>query len=361
MFIKYQKVRNSFLGALAATAACVGAFFGLKGSDTPEPRPNHSTAQVAEHNLSKNESRSTETLIDPSTRPRTNHASNPTRTNQPNRDLAVSKLSESGSSDSAWTKSPNTNQSTPQGKSRKSNRQSDQARYIAAMKAAYRRADSSGKGKDVLGAKSRWKLNLYDDDGDGQYDRGKLDKNRDEIDDEKWNFKNDRWEKANGKLVWSVDRWVAPDSLASAQTSQAHASQIRYRTAMRIASAKANPTGKGKDVLGDASPWKLNLYDDDQDGTWDRAKLDINRDEIDDEKWTFKNGRWEKEGGALVWQNDQWRKAADIAKTNGASISNSTRYQAAFRIVAKGSNRSEQGKDVLGASSHWKLNLYDDV
>ena len=75
---------------------------------------------------------------------------------------------------------------------------------------------------------------------------------------------------------------------------------------MRIATAKADASGKGKDVLGPSSPWKLNLYDDDKDGQWDRGKLDYDRDEVDDEKWNFKNGRWEKDGGATEWRNENW-------------------------------------------------------
>jgi hypothetical protein len=75
---------------------------------------------------------------------------------------------------------------------------------------------------------------------------------------------------------------------------------------MKIATARADRSGKGKDVLGGRSPWKLNLYDDNRDGVWDRAKLDTNRDEVDDEKWNFKKGRWEKDGGAMIWDGKDW-------------------------------------------------------
>ena len=77
---------------------------------------------------------------------------------------------------------------------------------------------------------------------------------------------------------------------------------------MRFAERTADPSGKGKDVLGASSPWKLNLYDDDKDGKWDRGKLDTNRDDIDDEKWNFKHGRWEREGGAMIWNGSAWTK-----------------------------------------------------
>ena len=82
----------------------------------------------------------------------------------------------------------------------------------------------------------------------------------------------------------------------------------RYRAAMQIATARADRSGKGKDVLGSRSPWKLNLYDDDKDGQWDRGKLDTNRNDIDDEKWNFKDGRWEKDGGSTIWVGNDWQK-----------------------------------------------------
>ena len=179
------------------------------------------------------------------------------------------------------------------------------------MKIATSRADRSGKGKDVLGSSSPWKLNLYDDNGDGQWDRGKLDTNRDEVDDEKWNFKNGRWEKDGGRTIWQGNRWV-PDSAKSSKLDVARSrpsdpDATRYQRAMKIATSRAHSSGKGKDVLGGSSPWKLNLYDDDKNGTWDRAKLDKNRDDVDDEKWNFKNGRWEKDGGKLIWQGQVWQ------------------------------------------------------
>jgi hypothetical protein len=74
---------------------------------------------------------------------------------------------------------------------------------------------------------------------------------------------------------------------------------------MKIAGAKASGA-QGKDVLGAQSKWKLNLYDDDGDGQWDRAKLDTNRDGVDDEKWNFKKGRWEKDSGAKIWNGTSW-------------------------------------------------------
>ena len=184
--------------------------------------------------------------------------------------------------------------------------QSNLSRYRAAMKIATSRADASGKGKDVLGSSSPWKLNLYDDDLDGRWDRAKLDTNRDEVDDEKWNFKDGRWEKNDGRVVWEKNYWTDASPLDSSQSSVTP-DLARYRAAMKIATSPADSSGKGKDVLGSSSPWKLNLYDDNKDGQWDRAKLDKDRDEVDDEKWNFKNGRWEKASGESIWMDGSWK------------------------------------------------------
>ncbi len=186
-------------------------------------------------------------------------------------------------------------------------------------------ASKPAAGKDVLGASSPWKLNLYDEDADGQWDRGKLDFNRDDVDDEKWNFKEGRWEKEGGHEIWNGTAWqssdapvatvastaaptIAPAKPAASAAPVAPAADealTNYRAAMKIATAKA-VKGKGKDVLGAKSKWKLNLYDDNNDGQWDRGKLDTNRDDVDDEKWNFKQGRWEKDGGAMIWNGENW-------------------------------------------------------
>lgn len=66
---------------------------------------------------------------------------------------------------------------------------------------------------------------------------------------------------------------------------------------------------KIKDLFRGAGP-KVNIYDDDKDGRWDRAKVDWNRDEVDDEKLNVKNGvlerKDEKTGEIKVFVAGQW-------------------------------------------------------
>jgi hypothetical protein len=110
-------------------------------------------------------------------------------------------------------------------------------------------------------------------------------------------------------MVWNGTAWQTVESSNVSSTSpiENDSKLERYRQAMTIAMQPATKV-KGKDVLGPASPWKLNLYDDNNDGQWDRGKLDYDRDEVDDEKWTFKQGRWEanREGKVFEWSGSAW-------------------------------------------------------
>ncbi|MCA9263155.1 MAG: hypothetical protein KDA60_04880 [Planctomycetales bacterium] len=302
MFIKYQHVRNAVLGGVAVVIAIVGYNYTVRqgaedvhNSSTAvishEPQPPR-TQSVA-HALQEQHAQSQGT-------PQANRE--PAYVDSTN-SLVASSLAQSPP---ATTTTQDVQTSLPDDDADVAPRFDPAEQYRVAIKMAMAQADSSGKGKDVLGPRSPWKLNLYDDDLDGRWDRGKLDLNRDDTDDENWTFKQGRWEKDGGARVWDGSQWSDP-----ARPTREYGEDpklARYRTAMQIALSKADPSGKGKDVLGSRSPWKLNLYDDDKDGQWDRAKLDTNRDEVDDEKWNFKHGRWEKDGGATIWADDRWVK-----------------------------------------------------
>ncbi|NND99880.1 MAG: hypothetical protein HKN47_21375 [Pirellulaceae bacterium] len=310
MFVEYQKIRNTVLATVAAGVAGVAAFFGVGGGEAPvKTKPTAEVAQQARPAVSvelppvdlaavdldavdlaaveSNDDASSPRPLVPATSTPVAQASAPA--NQPTVQMPVAEKSSTGPIPTSTAVV------------------SDEQRYVIAMKFALGQAAESGTAKDVLGAASPWKLNLYDDDKDGRYDRGKLDKNRDDLDDEKWNFKQGRWEKDGGLSVWADDKWVGDAGAEPSKTEPNVTPDLRrYRAALAIATARADRSGKGKDVLGPASPWKLNLYDDDKDGQWDRAKLDTNRDDVDDEKWNFKKGRWEKSGGSPIWNGSDW-------------------------------------------------------
>ena len=345
MFIRYQTVRNVVLGAIVVVGAGV-VYSAMSSNNDRTPQRNHSAMA----------NRAT--------------AHRPAQTQQPvvPRDTVTPPVDNSARAQVTAEQIPTreTFEPAPQNPAQRTPANkppSKEQLYAQAMTIALRPA--GGKGKDVLGPGSPWKLNLYDDNNDGQWDRGKLDTNRDEVDDEKWNFKEGRWEKDGGRTMWQNGKWVSSTrstSTVRAQPPKANTNLARYRAAMKIATSRVDRPGK--DVLGPSSPWKLNLYDDDGDGQWDRGKLDTNRDEVDDEKWNFKNGRWEKDGGRTLWLDDNW---ADTRSTPTPSKPRTppvdavlARYRAAMKIATSRADRSGKGKDVLGGSSPWKLNLYDD-
>ena len=342
MFIKYQKVRNSVLGFFAVIGAGIAAIFGFQSNEGSR-RPIDTPAVTTGSNWSETRSTSRNDGFRTSKRPPKETTEQPRVTQSLTQQTNSATTSATDSSSNPPTTSPK--------KAFSPNKQ-----YVLAMTIANADSRGSDVAKDILGSNNPWKLNLYDDNRDGRWERAKLDKNRDGIDDEKWNFKNGTWEKAGGKTVWSNNQWVSRKSLTAKQI--AGSKLDRYREAFRIASAYVDSSGKGKDVLGSGHPWKLNLYDDDRNGQWDRAKLDTNRDGNDDEKWNFKKGRWEKDGGRTIWSNNNW--IAQSASPAAAPVSKQARYQAAMSIAQGRATASGKGKDVLGGSSPWKLNLYDD-
>jgi len=194
-----------------------------------------------------------------------------------------------------------------------------------AMAAANYRAVPNNKTKDALTGPNTWKVNLYEETGDTHFDRAKIDKNRDEVWDEKWTYKEGRWEKDDGTLFWSGDAWVsaaappveptAPpephvevtgntvlDSTPGAPKGDSDLADV----ARRVLNERATNV-KAKDING-GTGIKINLYDDDADGHWDRAKIDRERDEDWEEKWTVKEGRLERNKGGVVsvFQDGIW-------------------------------------------------------
>ena len=185
------------------------------------------------------------------------------------------------------------------------------------------------KHKDAMGKTFPWKVNLYDDDQDGRWERAKVDRDRDGTWDEKWTFKEGYWEKSNGELRWSGQAWVkaslvaglkqappaaavdpvAPAAAASPAAPAASPAKAEHADLVRVILKDRASGKKRKDHFGGAGP-KVNLYDDDQDGRWDRAKLDRDRDNSWDEKWTRKGEQVERKdttsGKVRVFADGAW-------------------------------------------------------
>ncbi len=281
MYIRYQHVRNAALvllplGVIGALVLGIGSCFMCAGGDASAP--------------------STQTSAPEGDRP-----DRPSKRSAPDR------------------------QDTPRSAA------SDDAR---AIEIANRRASPNSKLKDAFEGKG-WKINLYEETGDDHYDRAKIDKNRDEVDDEKWTWKEGRWEKDGGAMVWVGGAWVSADKAgganapananapadapaevdvvaetpAASNDKPASSGDTRFADVARKMLDERASGGKAKDIL-DGKGAKINLYDDDNDGTWDRAKVDIDRDENDDEKWTRKDGAIERKivasGEVKIFKNGAW-------------------------------------------------------
>jgi hypothetical protein len=156
-----------------------------------------------------------------------------------------------------------------------------------------------------------YKINIYSDDGK-RFNRAKVDLDRDEKDDESWTFHSD-WTierkvstKDNGtyddsfylmKSGWSLvtspsTPTSTPTPTPSTATATSTANGLRpvdqdmLSLLNRPVEEKLKDGTKGK-------PYKINLYSDDR-AAWNRAKVDLDRDEKWDESWTFKGGSTER-------------------------------------------------------------------
>jgi hypothetical protein len=173
---------------------------------------------------------------------------------------------------------------------------------------------SEEKLKDVTGGKGS-KVNVYNEGG--KWARAKVDHDRDEKWDESWSLDGSivvRQISPNDDGVYSRemrrlgDAWseggVSPAVTAPAITAPAVTAPAVTAPATTNPAADAPPAGterpldaavlralaqpvqeKIKDATGD-TPYKVNLYSDDK-VRWNRLKIDLDRDEKWDEKWTI--------------------------------------------------------------------------
>jgi len=172
-----------------------------------------------------------------------------------------------------------------------------------------------GKIKDAFNGKTPVKVNIYDDNGDGVADRVKLDRNRDETWDESWTRKDGVWERGDG-TVWKNGAWTGPgaaltpmEAVPAATPAVSGVEGLKLEVAKVILEGKAT-SEKIKDYTKGRGP-KFNIYDDDKDGRWDRAKADYDRDDTWDESWTRTGNSLErkdtKTNKIMVFEGGVWK------------------------------------------------------
>ncbi len=180
-----------------------------------------------------------------------------------------------------------------------------------AAAASYLDAVLAFRGKDLGTAKVKdarsgetWKVNLYQDEGEATVNRAKVDLDRDEKWDEKWTFDGDAVSRQVAPQddevyaetwLYSPQGWylegseppsaapeVVPEEVpaAAAAPSEPWTAVVMSYRGEDIGSTKLKDVTKGK-------PFKVNVYQDEGNASANRAKVDIDRDDKWDQKWTF--------------------------------------------------------------------------
>ncbi len=176
-----------------------------------------------------------------------------------------------------------------------------------------------------------YKINVYSDDGK-RFNRLKVDLDRDEKDDESWTISADgrierkRSSKDDGNndvherlelSGWTSGTAAAtpPPTTTTTATPAGGGRPVdndmfHLRGALPVTSDKIKDATKGK-------PYKINLYSDDN-KVWNRAKVDLNRNDKWDESWTWKaDGSVERQVApkddekyteTYRWQGGAWLK-----------------------------------------------------
>jgi hypothetical protein len=185
--------------------------------------------------------------------------------------------------------------------------------------AAFQKNPTSDKKKDVFPSAGA-KVNFYADGGASFWNRAKIDYDRDEKADEKWD-RDPSTGQISRKLapaddeeysvseVWNGSAFVPegeaiapvpipePSALASPSPGASPAGAPGVATGARpmdkLIVEFVSKTPATSDKIKDAFPretFKVNLYHDAGTTGWNRLKIDLDRDEKWDEKWDFENG-----------------------------------------------------------------------
>jgi hypothetical protein len=158
------------------------------------------------------------------------------------------------------------------------------------------------KVKDAFPGES-WKASLYKDAGFKGVNRAKIDLDRDEKWDEKWTWSTPTEVKRQIAPAddenYTVEvnlrdgRWVGPPGAATSSQPAGPTEVPTGGIALRpmdqevLTKARQPITGERVKDATAGRPYKVSLYKDAGFTTVNRAKLDLDRDEKWDEKWTF--------------------------------------------------------------------------
>ncbi len=172
--------------------------------------------------------------------------------------------------------------------------------HLAAV-LAWRGEDLGGPKIKDASSGSTFKINLYQDEGHGQVNRAKVDLDRDERWDEQWTFEAggvtrqvapEDDESYTVTLLLAGDEWLAegvePQQANDEPASATQAAMAQQPWIAVVLSYQGRDLGsaKLKDV-SEGQRFKVNVYQDEGNSTANRAKVDVDRDDKWDQKWTF--------------------------------------------------------------------------
>lgn len=179
---------------------------------------------------------------------------------------------------------------------------------------------SGDKVKDAIRGRS-WKVNLFRDAGQTKVNRLKIDLDRDDKWDEKWSWDPEGLQRQIAPAdderytvqTWydvNLNAWIAEKPSAGTAPVVAEtapgipvsppglpdgAVALRPMDTEILTAAAANiPGDKVKDAIRGRS-WKVNLFRDAGQPKVNRLKIDLDRDDKWDEKWSWKEGRITRE------------------------------------------------------------------
>ncbi|MBP7632529.1 hypothetical protein KBA41_00045 [Candidatus Ozemobacteraceae bacterium] len=170
---------------------------------------------------------------------------------------------------------------------------------------------SGDKVKDAIRGRP-WKVNLFKDPGQAKVNRVKIDLDRDDTWDEKWSWDPEGLQRQVAPAddeQYTIQTWydVNLNAWSSVKPASGPAPTIAEAApgvpakptdglALRpmdtdiLAVAAANISGDKVKDAAKGRTWKVNLYKDAGESQVNRVKVDLDRDDKWDEKWTWKNG-----------------------------------------------------------------------
>jgi hypothetical protein len=178
-----------------------------------------------------------------------------------------------------------------------------------------------GKIKDVESG-AAYKINAYQDDGEASVNRLKIDLDRDDKWDFKWTFHDDGTVTVlfspSDDEVYDVECTIPQGAreCTAAETPAAPVSSAGSPSDQVALGYVGRDLGSGKlkDVTK-GQAFKVNVYQDDGASSATRAKVDLDRDDKWDEKWTFDGSTVSKQVSpnddesytqTLTWNGSDW-------------------------------------------------------